>query len=141
MRNDLLAQYLSKVASEPLVLGQSDCGLWQGDWLMLALEIPDPVAKFRGTYKTMEEWAVVSGRANLVDAVEDVVSAIGLKRTDDPLPGDIGVVDLPLVGQVGAIMGTRGWVVRVRMPGATEPSPGIARVYPKPKVLAAWRVV
>lgn len=130
--NTKLAEFLTEQAGTPFKLGQSDCALWLADWLMAARGIPDPAAGLRGRYATPRGWITLAGRDGLPGIIARVAASVGLSRTDDPLPGDISVVTLPNGHEAGAIMGTKGWVIRC----GEFAGVGMGPV----SVLAAWRV-
>lgn len=110
--NTQLAAFLTEQAGKPFKLGECDCALWLADWVMRARGIPDPAADFRGRYATARGYLKLAGPEGLRGMIARVAATVGLSPTDDPLPGDIGVVTLPNGHEAGAIMGTKGWVIR-----------------------------
>lgn len=77
---------------------------------MLAATGADPAAKYRGTYGTPQQARAVWRRNGFMSTIGDALDGIGLERTQDPQPGDVGVIDIPrreLVPVIGAVMGIR----------------------------------
>lgn len=136
--NSELTDFLKKKAGERFALGKSDCALWLADWVSTFKKIPDPASHLRGRYATRHGWLRLTGARDLVCVIDEIATKCGLQRTDDPLPGDIGVLDIGGIGPTGAIMGWHGWLIRVSNSGPGEP--GIARPPPMYPILAAWRV-
>jgi hypothetical protein len=73
-------------------MGGDDCLMFCASWVERVTGI-DPVEDFRGTYSTAEEAEeIVSRYGGMTSLVDAVLTPIGLRRTDEPQTGDIGVV-------------------------------------------------
>lgn len=126
-----LEYYVQQLAQRPFVLGQCDCMLALADWVRELTGV-DGGRLYRGTYSTEQEWvAVVQGAGGLVALVDSVAALVGIQRVEQPVPGDIGVIDLRSYGHAGAILAGRRWVLKV--------SAGLGAAT-SPPVLAAWGV-
>lgn len=90
----------------------------------------DPAPHLRGAYRTEAGWqAIIAEAGGLVPLIGGLADRAGLKPTEDPLPGDIGVVTM-LNGATGAIRVARGWAAKGMTGITAEAAP----------MLAAWRV-
>lgn len=102
-----LAEFLAADASKEWEWAEHDCGLRLADWAALALGIPDPAAHLRGTYTE-------ATAPNLLKTVRDITRRLGLQRTREPRPGDIGIIEIEGMTPryvSGAIHGAIGWTV------------------------------
>lgn len=111
--NSRLPEFLNMAAAKPFSWGEFDCGLWLGDWVAAATGVPNPGDPMRGRYRSEKQLAAMCGSAAAARMVRELLRRAGLKRTKDPLLGDVGVIEIPLPRQivVGAIRGSAGWIV------------------------------
>ncbi|GAJ91045.1 hypothetical protein RRH01S_01_05160 [Rhizobium rhizogenes NBRC 13257] len=97
----------------------------------------DPVAEYRGTYRTEEEAAaIISAAGGIVALVDRMAARASMKRTDDPQDGDIGVVVAPAgvageMKEIGAIRFGPIWL-------ALGPAGVVGK---KAEFVAAWRLM
>lgn len=128
-----LQEFLRMKAAQPHVWGKTDCGLMLADWLMMAKGMPDPVADLRATYRDAEGAGEVVGDGGFLAFVDKIATACACPVTETPGDGDIAVIDIPMVGNTGAIMTKESW--------AFKSPKGLvwARVSPG-RVLRAWSV-
>lgn len=121
MVSDKLSAFLREAAGRKVKYGEWDCGLWLADWYVLATGKPDPARDYRGIgyESTAYAWRVIR--------------SLGLPRTKEPQPGDIGLVSIQRGHLVGAIFSGRSWW----MLGDN----GLVALLPtKLRFIAAWRV-
>lgn len=108
-----LDDFFEVMASRPFVPGKSDCALTLADWVSSATSCADPAAELRGKYATMlgaARFVVAAG--GLVALVGACAARAGLQATDNPVRGDIGVVELDGV-HLGAICTGQGvWAIQ-----------------------------
>lgn len=134
-----LEEYLADRAKVPGRWGECDCALFLADWVKIRTG-KDPAKSFRGRYDTAlaarRALELFGGPAELYGRQ---LARIGCLPTDDPRPGDVGVVpgdpDSSFIDPrhrvVGAIRVEGGWVTKAREAGIN-----FARV----DHVAAWRV-
>lgn len=94
---ETLARFLCEAAGKKIEYGEWDCGLWLADWYMLATGKPDPAQGLRGV--GLKSTAIVWR----------VIRSLGLTRTKEPKPGDVGLVSIERGHLVGAIFSGRNW--------------------------------
>lgn len=124
-----LTEFLRLMAGERFVHGETDCAMTLANWVR-AQTGTDPAKTLRGRYRTRLGWVRIVKRAGgLVTLVDGMAVGAGMTRTDEPRPGDIGVVDIPGVGQAGAIKTQNGWAMKL--------DDGVS--VGQPVMLAAWR--
>lgn len=127
MEDDLKA-FLARAAAEPFVFGEWDCAMTVANWVRERTG-EDPATELRGTYSSDAEWqAIVAREAGLSELVDALAFGAGMSRTAAPGIGDIGVVHVPTLGDVVAIKGPRGWVMKLNTGLTSGPA----------RVLAAW---
>lgn len=106
---------MSRAARTPCVLGTFDCCLWLADWVMECRGGPDPVARWRGHYSTELGCArLLKREGGMVALVHSAAATAMLAATNDPRPGDIGLVwgMTPRgLGDIGAIKTANGWAM------------------------------
>ena len=125
-----MSAYLRQAAREPFAWGVSDCALFMADWVRFARGL-DPAASLRGRYRCHLGAARHIRRLGGLEAMgRTLAAAAGLPETDDPKPGDIGLVRDPLAGPLFAIRTALGWVAKAPQGIALGPFPFIV----------AWRV-
>lgn len=91
----------------------------------------DPARDLRGRYHTRLGWVRIVKRAGgLAPLVGRLAEAAGMVRVENAEPGDIGIVEVPGVGEAGAIRTPRGWAVKL--------NDGI--IAGEMTCLAAWRL-
>lgn len=124
-----LSDYLSAAAARPFVWGECDCALFGADWV-LARRGFDPAAGFRGTYRrSCQAQDVLILNRGLLALVTRQLAANGVEETDDPQPGDVGVVEA-----------TEGATVAIRVDGGWAcKSPRGVIVAPR-RIYKAWRI-
>lgn len=85
------------MARKPFVWGESDCCLAACD-VLVAIGLPDPAQRFRGTYDDAAGAADVLARhGGLVATVTPAFASLGWPeiRPDAAMAGDIGIVMVP----------------------------------------------
>lgn len=109
--NTDLPEFLRRAAETPFEAGKFDCVLMACDWVRVVRGV-DPAAPWRGTYRTrIEALRIIAGAGGMADLVADGMARAGIPETDDPLPGDVGVVTME--GEtVMAIRTMIGWASR-----------------------------
>lgn len=132
---DILYAHLHRWMAEPFVWGKTDCMMVLADYLLALGYEEDAAQDWRGQYDSALSCQRVSGfLKDPVGVMEQGVSHLGLKRTDDPQRGDIGVVrilDHEGVKAMGAVCLGSNWAFK----GERTVTVG------KPlDVLAAWKV-
>jgi len=69
-----------------------NCGFWACDWIV-AETGKDPVARYRGRFKTEAGFRRFVGRHGGTEGFSRMVAAkAGLEVTDEPVAGDVGLV-------------------------------------------------
>jgi hypothetical protein len=87
-----LSAFLEAAASKPYALGSHDCMLLPADWV-LAVTGRDPAAAWRGRYGARRDLVRILGDAGGLPALAaSGAKAAGLTETEEPRPGDVGVV-------------------------------------------------
>jgi hypothetical protein len=129
----VLSAFLRSQAQQLFQWGVRDCGLIMADWVM-ASGRPDPAAAIRGKYDSAESCLIICAAPDYQTAITAIADGAGLPRTEDPWDGDIGVVDIPKIGAMGAIMTNGSWAFRTAT-GITwsKAAPG--------RLLTAWEVI
>lgn len=122
----------------PFRWGETDCALVLADWVIRARGLDyDPAEHLRGAYDDMASCYRLTGwHRDPVSVVGDLAEQVGLDRTDNPQPGDIGVVttldDKGRMVAIGAVKSKgRSWAAKAKW-GAMSGVPA--------QVLAAWSV-
>lgn len=94
--------------------------MWLADWVLLKRGV-DVAARFRGAYSTQKHADMIQANAGGPGALIAACVAGLLDTTNEPLPGDIGVV-ADGAGAVGAIKVSHGWAKKtargIRIDGA-----------------------
>lgn len=115
----LLSDFLRSVAVRKWRWGETDCVMVLADWIKEARGF-DPAEAWRGSYSSERECSdLLKRRRGLRRHLDDVLSAFGIARTENPAAGDIGLVHAPIragkrvrFGPVGAIyVGSGLWAV------------------------------
>lgn len=128
-----LEAFLERARRTPFAWGRFDCSLWLADWLV-ERGYRDPAQALRGTYADQagaERLAAAVG--GLPVLLAGFARSLGLGPTQEPLPGDVGVVlgvTRRGVEPGGAIRCGRRWAL------LGETGLIVASATP----LAAWRV-
>lgn len=129
--SDLVDQTVAQWRRSSFVWGQADCLLSVGDYVYVARpDRPDIAERFKGTYST-EDGALAHIEAH--GGCDGLLDLFGLKRTDDPVRGDIAVIWTGET-EVGALCTGDGYVLRLER-GTVEIN---ARFV---ELVAAWSVV
>ncbi len=128
MNTDLPA-YLRETGARPFVWGACDCCTFACDWVSRATGV-DPARDWRGLCASARDAArILRDGGGVLALARQGCAQAGLAPTDDPMPGDIGVV-LTAEGEAMAIRTRIGWAVKSAR--------GVAvAAFPR---LAAWRV-
>lgn len=129
-----LASFLAAASRTPFAWGSHDCCLWIADWLR-AKGYADPAAKFRGRYRTaLGAHRLLKRHNGVLGFGLTTASLLRLPVTDEPVSGDVGVVEvIGLDGKrtrVGAICTGRRWAMLGRA----------GLLVSETHVHAAWRV-
>lgn len=122
-----LVDYLRASGSRSFVWGECDCCTWVCDWVLQRRGV-DPAARWRGRYGSARG-ALRNLKPGLLPVVAKAMARAGLAATDDPQPGDVGVVQTAH-GASLAIRATTGWAGKAETGIVVAPFP----------VLAAWTV-
>lgn len=70
-----------------------DCTTYAASWVHEVSEV-DPAEDLRGTYATADEAnAIVAGAGGIVGLVGSRIDPLGWRRIEEPLDGDIGIVE------------------------------------------------
>lgn len=89
-------------------LGGDDCLMFCASWIA-EVTGDDPAFDFRGSYSTEDEAkAILAAHGGTIAFVDFVTARAGIRRTDDPQSGDIGIIRAPswlggAVTEIGAI--------------------------------------
>lgn len=131
-----LGAYLEQAGQRAVVLGEHDCMLFPGGWL-LELTGRDPAAEWRGSYSTPLEAAQIvaseGGMAGLMGKGAESIGAYRVPPNEAPL-GAVGVVMAPTetgMAETGAIRSGVGWAV------LSDTGVTVAPL----QALAAWAVI
>lgn len=130
---DKALAHAHKWMATPFVWGESDCMLVLADYLM-DMGYADIGDKWRGMYDSALSCHRVSGfLTDPVKPLEEGVSRLGLKFTDNPVRGDIGVITVRhkdgKIKAVGALCLGQNWAVK---------SENAVLVDKPVQILAAW---
>ena len=93
-----------------------DCTTFCASWVRECTGV-DPAASFRGTYGSIKSAnALIKAHGGMVALYEDKLAALGFRRTETPLDGDIGVVTAPsgidhIIKEIGSIRFGPLWAV------------------------------
>lgn len=109
-RDREMTEFLREAARQPFAWGQADCSLFMADWVRYVRGI-DPAAPLRGRYRTAIGAARHIRRLGGIEAMGRALArSAGLAVTEEPKPGDIGLVRDPVAGPLFAIRTRLGWV-------------------------------
>lgn len=123
----MIEKHLKRWSREPFVWGKLDCMLAIADYVKDVTGV-DPAEIYRGKYSTALGCARVSGFVeDPVAPFEKCAEVLGLTHTEDPVRGDVGVVE-PGIGAV--CLGGGKW--------AAKGKDGV--IIGNPIVIAAWSV-
>lgn len=96
-----------------------DCTTLCASWVRECTGV-DPASSFRGTYGSLKSAnALIRAHGGMVALYEDKLTALGYRRTEAPLDGDIGVVKAPsgidqIIKEIGSIRFGPLWAVMAR---------------------------
>lgn len=128
-----LAEYLDQAAQAQFAWGAHDCATFPADWVLDCHGL-DPMEGVRGSYETQEQAeALVLSSGSLAALWEAGAAMVGSQRTSAPRYGDVGIVELPVIGgprQIGAIRVNRAWAMLGESGLIVQPA----------RCLAAWRI-
>ena len=106
-----LADYLRAGAARPFAWDLCDCCSWACGWVLLSRGV-DPSAQWRGRYRTARGAVLHLRRGGgLLALASAAMAAAGLAETEQPMPGDIGVVDT-VNGPALALWAGRRWACK-----------------------------
>jgi len=89
-----IGAFLERMTVEPFEDGVSDCILTVADWIVLN-GYPDPAEPYRGRYSTARERRKLIVEAGGIHALMAAGSSrSGLRSTERPHPGDVGLIRL-----------------------------------------------
>jgi hypothetical protein len=132
---DTLHKHINSWLSKPFIWGECDCMLVLADWVLLVTG-KDPAHDMRYTYDSRMSCQRETGY--FTDPVKTVARCFeqnaGLQRTDNPVKGDVGVVEVPVDGRIqmaGGLFTGKSWAFKAPH-GATTMQPI--------RVVAAWSV-
>lgn len=125
-----LITFLREMAKATFSWGECDCSLVMADWCR-AVRGKDPAASLRGRYSTAAGAMRHVMRLGGFEAMaRSLMAGCGFETTAEPGPGDVGLVEHPIVGPVFAIRCALGWAVK-------SPSGVAVDEYP---TVVAWSV-
>ena len=132
---DTLHRHINTWLSKPFIWGECDCMLVLADWVWLVTG-SDPAKDLRYTYDSKFSCQRVTGfYSDPVGTVARFAEVnAGLARTETPVKGDIGIVEVPVDGSIqmaGAIFTGKSWALKAPH-GATTMRPV--------RVVVAWSV-
>lgn len=131
--DEVIAKHLRRWATSEFEWGRTDCALVLADYVLDAVG-KDGAAHLRGRYQGWVGCERVSGfmRRGLTTVVGECASVAGLLPTDEPVRGDIGVLQFAERVFAGSLyLGDGRWAVK-----STD---GLITLN-NPKVVAAWAV-
>lgn len=100
----LLADYFADVRKRRWKYGDLDCSTFMSDWAMLC-GLQDPMRGLRGRYHDQKSYLrLVRAEGGFVAACEARLTAIGMRETSSPIPGDLLVVEAPFAEKKGRIL-------------------------------------
>lgn len=106
-----LSEFLIAGGRLPFVWGAADCCLWPADWIMARLGI-DPARPLRGRYGTAYgAYRHIARLGGFETMVRNLMSSAGLRETDDPKEGDVGLIITDQGFSIGIKTGT-GWAAK-----------------------------
>lgn len=109
---DALTAFLRRAAAEPFAFGEWDCAMTLANWVRL-ITGADPAPHLRRHYRTHLGWRrIVKREGGLVALVGGIAEGAGLRAIGAYRPGDVAVIDVPTVGEAGAIRTERRWVLK-----------------------------
>lgn len=89
-----LTDYLREASGRRFEWGRCDCVTFVCDWIVAQRGV-DPAAVFRGQYRSGVKAAEnLADNGGIVEAVGKFFAGAGLTATNDPKPGDVGVVSM-----------------------------------------------
>ncbi|MBB4242372.1 DUF6950 family protein [Rhizobium tropici] len=112
-----------------------DCLMFCASWVWHVTG-RDPVEEFRGTYSSEDEAReILTAHGGMIALVDAVAMKAGIRRTDDPQTGDIGIIRAPSwlggkLTEIGAIKFGPVWA-------CLGPAGVVGK---KAECLAAWSV-
>ncbi|WP_312795539.1 DUF6950 family protein [Tianweitania sp.] len=98
-RSALLA-YLDWAGKQPWEWGKRDCTLFAADWARhLDGYKRDPAAGIRGTYDDADSGAqIIAAHGGIVALGHRFLTPLGWEAVENPVDGDIGIVEAPTAG-------------------------------------------
>jgi hypothetical protein len=123
-----LGDYLTLAGKRRHQIGIWDCCIFPSDWAVLN-GWPDPMASWRGTYASEN---AADARGGMEEAFAAGMEQAGLSLTVEPMPGDIGLIDL-IGTKAGAIWTGRRWAF------VAQRGLGVASIEPQ-FIIASWSI-
>lgn len=115
----------------PFVWSEDDCMVALVNYLV-RLGYPDVAAQYRGTYDSAYTCnRIFKFLSDPVKPLADVVAEIPLDKTETPLRGDIGVIQVSGQRPTGALYLGKNWAIRGER---------AVHIGPAKHILAAWSV-
>lgn len=108
-----LSEFLMIAANSPHRFGEWDCAMTVANWVLF-LTGEDPAADLRGRYRTRLGWMrIVRRDGGLVALVGRLAERAGMQAVEGIVAGDVGVIEVPTLGEAGAIAVARGWSMKL----------------------------
>lgn len=113
----MLGDYLKRQSALSYEAGLFDCCTLGADWVVRCGH-RDPMREWRGRYRSDEgAEAFIREAGGLSVLWAKGLASVGLRRRDEPMPGDVGIIRVLGVDrcptEVGAIFTGSTWAVRL----------------------------
>lgn len=126
-----LEAFIAAERERPFVWGETDCASTFDRWLKNVRGY-SPVERFIGGYRTQQEAQEIIRRdQNFLFAMLRVAELDGGVETDDPQPGDVGIIVYGKMRACAAIRTATGWFSREE--------DGIIEAPADVRVIKAWK--
>lgn len=107
-----LDEFIAAERAKPFVWGQTDCAMTFDRWLENVRGY-SPLARFLGRYRNeAEAQALIAKHQNFLFALLHVADLDQAVETDDPQPGDVGIIVAGRMRAAAAIKTETGWFSR-----------------------------
>jgi hypothetical protein len=125
--------YAEAAFVQPMVWGESDCTAWARGWVESVIGRRMPLPGWRSREEAQRH---IGKAGSLVALWSEALDAFGLaEQFQDPQPGDVGIIDTHLAGQIGGIFLNHGifaW--------RAEPM-GVRLIRPRPRtIVKVWAI-
>jgi len=108
-----LAEYLRAAAARAFLEAVHDCATFPAGWVVEGWGLPDPNARFAGTYTSKVEADAIIERAGGLERIWTAeLARVGAVETNSPKEGDVGIIwVLGASGpeKIGAIFTGKRW--------------------------------